>query len=206
MGDRAAEGAVIRWRGGGFDPPRDRRASRGCWIALSVMRPHGRRLACGIAALVLAGCVRAPGSAPPFAVVLDASTGQGVAPRGVVSVGAVGATVEGAIGAVVLTPTGAPLPQAYTLTLVVGAAVGGRLEGLRVEAGTWRVETASGLGEAVTDAGPEGDMRTTARPGMHVRIAAGAPGQVRVTLGAEAVRRIARAGGGRVAWVDAYRR
>ncbi len=167
------------------------------------MRPNVLRLSCGIIALVLAGCVRAPVSAPPFAVVLDASTGQGIAPRRVVSVGASGATVEAAIGAVVLTPTGAALPRSYTLTLVVG---GGRLEGLTVEAGTWRVETASGLDETVAGAGAGGNGRTTAPPGTHVRIDPGATGQVRVTLGAEAVRRIARAGRGRVAWVDAYRR
>ena len=179
-------------------------------IALAASLAAATLAAATLAAATLAACTASRPAMPPFRITVDETASTGMTRR-VVSVGEFGAIVEGPVGTVVLRPTGAALPRSYALTLVVGDTTAGgapgsgsdgRLEGLTIEADTWRVETASGLAERVS----EGGWGTSAPPGTHVRIEAGAPGEVRVTLGAEAVRRIARAGRGRVAWVDAYRR
>ncbi len=161
------------------------------------MRPP---FAAGLLAVV-AGCTASPPAAPPFRIALDASTGQGIAPRRVVSVGAREAIVEGAIGAVVLTPTGAELPPSYAVVLVVGGATAS-LEGLRLEADTWRVETALGLSETITD----GAWGRAAPAGTSVRIEALGPGRLRLTLPRGTLERFAASRTARIAWVDAYRR
>ncbi len=161
-------------------------------------------LAASLAAAITA-CTASRPAMPPFRITVDAAASTGMARR-VVSVGEFGAVVDGQIGTVVFRPTGAALPPSYALTLVVGdttaGGVDGRLEGLTVEADTWRVETASGLAERVT----EGGWGTSAAAGTHVRIETAGPGRVRLVLPNATLRRLAAADRARIAWVDAYRR
>lgn len=133
---------------------------------------------------------------------MDASMGQGIAPRRVVSVGAREAVVEAAIGAVRLTPTGAEVPPSYAITLVVGGNAPASLEGLTVEADTWRVETALGRSETISD----GAWGRTAPSGTSMRIERAGPGRLRLTLPRATLERLAAARTARLAWVDAYRR
>lgn len=162
-------------------------------------------LVAGTLALVgvaVSGCTASRPAVAPFRIVLDSTTAQGIAPRRVVSVGPREAVVEGAIGAVVLTPTGAPLPPSYTLTLVVSASAA-TLEGLTVEADDWRLETAYGRSERVV----EGAWASAQVAGATVTVAPAGPGRMRVVLPEAVLRRLSAATRvARIAWVDAYRR
>lgn len=169
------------------------------------MRHRSTRAALA-ATLVLAGCTASKPAVPPLRLAIDRSVATGISPRRVVSVGEREAVVEAEIGAVVVTPTGGPIPPSYDLVLVVGSpggtAHGPMLESLTLTADGWRVETALGLAERVTD----GAWGTTAPAGTHVRLAPDGPGRVRVTLPEATLRRLAASRVARIAWVNAYRR
>lgn len=163
--------------------------------------------------LALAACTAAPPApAPPaaprespFRFVRDGAMGQGVAPSRQRPAGPLGLdpALPGfrsnlPIAAFRVVRTRAPLPPQFVVALVPTGPPS--LEGLRVEG--WRGHVATFLGAQHEEVVASGVARLVPA-GTYASVAV-VKGEVRVTLLGPALALLAE--GGRVAWVDAYRR